>query len=394
MNNKIKDILNYINYTFFTGILFFVSIFNAEHLLLIISCAFLFLTSYTLRTNVFYNDRFKRASIVSLIFDIIIIFLININDKSFISLALYFFIVEDIVLNLSNRISRLLTVILFLIYSIVLYTMQSYNLSVFVPRSLISLAVFIVLYIIFFLLKSLMKQTEVVEEALKDITLKKLETENLYNNLKEAYEKVEMITLLRERNKISREIHDTVGHTLTTVLVELEAGKRLLNKDTALAAEKLDLAQKQVRKGLNDIRTSVRMLEKGEAIMDFYGSLEALIKETELHSEVVVKTQLDANLQLAKEVQAAILSAVTEGLTNGIRHGRSTAFVISLLKVDEALIFSLQDNGIGSGTLNLGFGLRAMRDRVRELEGSFNIYSEKEEGFEIKIEIPGKKAFC
>jgi signal transduction histidine kinase len=239
-----------------------------------------------------------------------------------------------------------------------------------------------------------MKQTEIVEEALKDITLKKLETENLYNNLKEAYEKVEMITLLRERNKISREIHDTVGHTLTTVLVELEAGKRLLNKDIDLASEKLNLAQEQVRKGLNDIRSSVRMLEKGEAIMDFYGSLEALIKETQLHSEVVIKKQVDTKLQLSKEVQAVILSAITEGLTNGIRHGRSTAFVISLYKKGETLKFSLQDNGIGSGTLNLGFGLRAMRDRVRELDGSFNIYSEKEEGFEIEISIPGGKAFC
>jgi signal transduction histidine kinase len=394
MNNKIKDILTYIDYIFFTGILFFVSIFNVEQLLLIITFAFLFLTSYTLRTNIFYTGKFKFASAASLIFDIALIFALNINDRSFISLALYFFIIEDMVLNFSIRTSGFSTFALFLVYSAALYIMQGFEVSVFVPRGFISLSVFIALYVIFFLIKSLKMQTDVVEEALKDITLKKLEADNLYKNLKEAYEKVEMITLLRERNKVSREIHDTVGHTLTTVLVELEACKRLMNKDTALATEKLSLAQEQVRKGLNDIRVSVRMLEKGEEIMDFYGSLEALIKETELHSEVVIRNKVETSLQLTKEVQALILSAVTEGLANGIRHGKSTAFVIGLHEENESLKFSLQDNGRGSSTLNLGFGLRAMRDRVRALDGSFNISSEKDEGFEINISIPKKKALC
>lgn len=55
-----------------------------------------------------------------------------------------------------------------------------------------------------------------------------------------------------------------MGHTLTTVLVELEASKRLMNKDKDLALEKMNLAQSQVRKGLNDIRGSVRVLERGK----------------------------------------------------------------------------------------------------------------------------------
>lgn len=62
MNSRIKDILTYVDYIFFTAILFFASIFNAEHLILIISFAFLFLTSYTLRRNIFYNGRLIKET--------------------------------------------------------------------------------------------------------------------------------------------------------------------------------------------------------------------------------------------------------------------------------------------------------------------------------------------
>jgi len=222
--------------------------------------------------------------------------------------------------------------------------------------------------------------------------LEKLEKDCVYSNLKGAYEKLEMMTILKERNKIAREIHDTVGHTLTTVLVEIEASKRLIRVNSDLSLEKLNLAQGQVRKGLNDIRSSVRVLEKGDELLEFYPSLEALIKDTELHSEVTIKAQIDSSLILNRQAEKILFSSLLEGLTNGIRHGRSTAFLFKLFMKEDRVCFSLEDNGVGAGTLSLGFGLRAMRDRVYELDGSFDINSDIEEGLELLITLPYTKA--
>jgi len=393
MNNKIKDVLLVINYILFTSVFLIVAFYNSENQLLIITLTFLFLTSYTIRVFLIYDsENFKRLSYFLLLFDFMIIFIFNINDNSFISLSLYYFLLEDIVLNFSLLFGIIASFSSFIIYSLAFTLMVNWNITSIFSKLLLSLPIFCIIYLIFFLVKYLLKQTEIIEQSLKDITLQKLEKDCVYANLQGAYEKLEMMTILKERNKIAREIHDTVGHTLTTVLVEIEASKRLMKVNSDLSLEKLTLAQEQVRKGLNDIRSSVRILEKGNELLDFYPSLEALIKDTELHSGVAIKSQIDFSLNLNKQSQKIIFSSLQEGLTNGIRHGKSTAFLFKLFRKEDKVYFSLEDNGLGSGTLTYGFGLRAMRDRTYEIGGSFDINSTPFEGLELKITLPYSKA--
>jgi signal transduction histidine kinase len=389
MKNKIKDILMLINYICFSGIFLVNSIFNASNQFTVVTLYFLFLTSYTLRVFIVYSsEEYNNFKYFSLSIDIILIFIINRYDSSFFSYTLYIFMIEDIIINFDSYYAAFTACILYVIYSFSLYTAFNAVSASALPKILISLPVFAVIYIIFFLIKYLLKQTETIEASLMETTIKKLEKDIIYNNLKEAYEKVEMITAYKERNKIAREIHDTVGHTLTTVLVELEAAKRLMSKDLALAQEKLSLAQGQVRKGLNDIRGSVRVLEKGDEIKDFYPAVEALIKDTEQHSGVIIKAQLDTSIQIPKAAQKVIFSALLEGLANGIRHGRSTAFLLKLYSSAGRVFFSLEDNGQGTSTFSLGFGLRAMRDRVFELGGTFEAQSKPSEGFSLYLSFP------
>ncbi|WP_243124514.1 histidine kinase [Clostridium sp. AWRP] len=248
--------------------------------------------------------------------------------------------------------------------------------------------IFIVVYILFFLINYLLKQTSIIENNLKDITIKKLEKDLLYTNLKLAYERVEAATALKERNRIARDIHDTVGHILTTVLIQLEASKRLINKDTDTALEKLGLAQSQVRKGLNNIRNSVRVLESGNDILDLYSEINSVIKETEKHCEVVIKSQIDENISFKKSQEKVILSALLEGLTNGMKHGKSSAFLLKIYEDNKNIFFSLEDNGSGSDIIIAGFGLRAMRDKVLELNGNMHVSSKIGEGFGLYISFP------
>jgi signal transduction histidine kinase len=261
------------------------------------------------------------------------------------------------------------------------------NFSKVIVGVLLLLPVYLTIFIMFYLINYLLRQNEIIEASLTNITIQNIEKDNLYENLKEAYSKIEGITRLRERNKIAAEIHDTVGHTLTTVLVEIEAAKRLMTKDAEASKEKLELAQGQVRKGLNDIRGSVRVLEKGEELLSFNESLEALIEDTEKHSEVVIQRSIDNRIRVPKDLEEVMFSALMEGLSNGIRHGKSTAFLFKL-SMDEELkkiIFLLQDNGRGASIISPGFGLRAMRARVREFDGELEIKSDQGDGFSLEI---------
>lgn len=401
MNNKTKNIVIIINYCVFTLIMLVNCIYNSTNWFILMSLYFIFLTSYSINTFFLHDPLNKEKNLKKhnlLIFvvyflEVCLIFLINRLDITNISAGLYLFILSDIVVNQSFSTGLIAFFTLYTISSVSILIKLHYDNIKAISAILLNLPIFIVVYIIFFLINHLLKQTELIEAALKDITVKKLEKDSMYNDLKEAYERVETITALKERNRIAREIHDTVGHTLTTVLVEMEAAKRLIKKDIDFAESKLNLAQSQVRKGLNDIRSSVRMLEKGQDIFDFYSEIESIIGETEKHSEVIIKAQIDYNIAFTKSQEKVILSALLEGLANGIRHGKSSAFLFKLYLNSEKVLFSLEDNGRGADIVTHGFGLRAMRERILELNGSFDISSKLGEGFGIYIIFPyGKKS--
>ncbi|MDP4089153.1 MAG: sensor histidine kinase [Bacillota bacterium] len=399
MNSKIKTAVITINYCAFILVMLTTCLYDSDRGLMLVSLYFLLILSFSMRTFFLYNifdkeeieKKPKLLILLSYCVEIAAILLINSQDSTLISVSLYAFLVDDIVMNNTLRAGIEASIMLYLAASFsILYNVKFVLEKAIIPI-LLSLPVYIVVYIIFFLINYLLRQTEAIEEALKAITIEKLEKDTLYNNLKEAYERVEAVTALKERNRIAREIHDTVGHTLTTVLVEIEACKRLIRKDTELALEKLNLAQGQVRKGLNDIRGSVRLLENGEDILDFHEALEAIIRDTEKHSGVTIKSHIECGTELDKPQEKVILSALLEGLTNGIRHGKSTAFLFKLHSEGNKVVFSLEDNGCGASVVTPGFGLRAMKERVADLGGSFKQTSKPDEGFGVYITLPYKQ---
>lgn len=393
MENKIKNIVTIINYTFLTGSMIVSAIANIKNSIIIIFLYFVIISSYTIRIYYIYNryeKSLKSSCFIGLTYgaEVFIALALQSYDPHLIFLVVFIIVFEDIVLNTNYKVSIASALGIYILSSIIVYYKFIDDKFTAVKSILIIFLTYMITYIIFYLINYLLRQNEIIEKALKDINIKNIEKDNLYMNLKEAYTKVEAITALRERNKIAAEIHDTVGHTLTTVLVELEASKRLMNKDIERAAEKLNLAQGQVRKGLNDIRSSVRILERGDNLLDFFGSIEVLMQDTEKHSEVIIKANIDRSINIPKNYQEILFAALMEGLSNGIRHGNSTAFLFELTSDGDRFHFSLQDNGKGASVICPGFGLRAMKSRVEELKGTLETLSIDGEGFSLNISLP------
>lgn len=230
-------------------------------------------------------------------------------------------------------------------------------------------------------------QRRTISTMMYELKRKTKQLEDAYVKLRDNTRDIEEITILKERNKIAREIHDTMGHTLTSVLIELEAGERLLKNDQDLAIQKINLAKGQVRKGLSNIRESVGVLNKGKEILGFVPSLKLLLEETALHGDIYVKYEISKIPQLSEMQENVLYRALQEGLTNGIKHGKSTAFVFILKYENGNISFQLQDNGIGCDNIVFGFGLAAMEQRIREVGGTLNVNSLYGEGCTININI-------
>jgi signal transduction histidine kinase len=192
---------------------------------------------------------------------------------------------------------------------------------------------------------------------------------------------------LEERNRIAREIHDTIGHTLTGVLLQLEAGKKLLLRDPQRAQEKIQAALDHVRRGLEEARRSVQLLYEDNSTGDSE-RLVAFLQSIEQHTGVSITYQLSPGIKLNPAQRHVIYRALQEGITNGIRHGNSQLYSFRLSVEGEGLRFELTDYGRGTEKVEFGSGLRFMQERVEELAGTMQVSSRPGDGWCITLTLP------
>lgn len=213
-------------------------------------------------------------------------------------------------------------------------------------------------------------------------------TQKLEHSLQEMAAARSEMSALAERNRIAGEIHDIVGHTLTTIIVQIEAGKRLIGKNLPLAIEKLELAQELVRNGLNEIRRTVRMIKEDTLIFDLLAELKELIHVTEKHAGIEIEYTIFPLPDLNLSQKKFLYHALQEGLTNGIRHGKSTHFTFILKEENETIVFLLKDNGQGCENITYGFGLKTMESRAAEINGTLSVISQPNQGCQLTISFP------
>jgi signal transduction histidine kinase len=224
------------------------------------------------------------------------------------------------------------------------------------------------------------------------------EVERLAAELREANQRLreyaaqaEELATMKERNRLAREIHDTLGHHLTAVNVQLEAARAVLDADPERARQAVENAQAMTRQGLAEVRSSVAALRASpverrplpEAISDLVDELDAsgLIAEFALTGEP---------RELAPEAKLALYRAAQEGLTNVRRHARASWARVELDYEDSARVrLIVEDNGVGSGSVEGGFGLLGVEERIRLLDGGVRTETAPREGFTLTVEVPG-----
>lgn len=394
MDRITENIVTAILYISLAVVLIFVVLYNYESPWMIILLSGLIIVSITVRNAIIYNtESHRNFGKLTLLLDIFIVVLINHFDRGSSSQMYYLILIGDAAIAYPYNFSISVTLIAYLSFALESYlSLNNPSLLVFTPTMVFQSLAFIATYAIMYIVKYEITQKEKLSNTMFELKIKTKQLEDTYIKLKQTSEELEEMTILKERNRIAREIHDTVGHTLTTVLLEMEAGERLMKIDPERAAEKIKLAKGQVRKGLGDIRESVRTLQEGREILEFGPSIKVLIDETTQHGDVFIKYEIGELPKLTSQQEKAIYRALQEGLTNGIKHGKSTAFIFKLKYDNNCVKFFLEDNGQGKDKIVQGFGLTAMEQRVKEAGGIFFITSKSGEGCCINISIPINEA--
>ena len=217
-------------------------------------------------------------------------------------------------------------------------------------------------------------------------SLKELDESN--RKLQKAYDELAEVSILHERQRIAKDIHDTAGHSITTVIMQTEAAKLIVETDPQEAKRRIVAANLQAKNALEELRESVHLLAGDNAPSGLKGDLERIIHDSCDGTDVVIRYNIaEVSCSLAK--RRFIANTLKEGISNGLRHGHATAFYFELTDNGGEINFLLSDNGKGAeGVLKIGFGLKSMRNRAESFGGKVTFSTAPDDGFEIKMLLP------
>jgi signal transduction histidine kinase len=201
----------------------------------------------------------------------------------------------------------------------------------------------------------------------------------------------EELATTKERNRLAREIHDSLGHYLTVINVQIEAARMVMGQNPEQANDALKKAQTLTQEGLASVRQSVATLRESplrdRPLSAAIADLVAEMRSAGLVTEIEI---LGEGRPLEPNAELTLYRAVQEGLTNVRKHARASRVDLTLDYREAGQVeLTIKDNGVGSeSTDNGGFGLLGVGERVKLLAGKMVLDTSPGNGFTLMIRIP------
>jgi signal transduction histidine kinase len=238
---------------------------------------------------------------------------------------------------------------------------------------------------------------------LLQLTQANSELEQAHRKLTQSVEQEQELAVLRERTRLAREMHDTLGHALVLISVKLEAAQRLRKRDPERCERELESTKEVARESMTALRASIAnlrtpALEREHIYRALSRSTSELAHRTGLHVTYTLQADIE---RLPEPVEETLWKVWQEALTNIEKHAHASYVELRIMRQEETLLMSIHDDGIGlpqdlcqaheNGSLtfpNDRYGLRGMLERVEGLGGHLSLDSAKGQGTTINIDLP------
>ncbi len=202
---------------------------------------------------------------------------------------------------------------------------------------------------------------------------------------------VALLAAANERNRMAREIHDTLGHYLTVIHVQLEAARAVIGLDPERGLLAVTRAQTLAKDGLTAVRQSVRALREEGSVDGIAEQIASIVDSARDERFSVVLTISGTSRPVSAAVALALHRTTLEALTNVRKHADAANVEIELAFRDDGLVqLRVHDDGKGAveETVGTGFGLRGIRERAEQLKGRATCRMAPNQGFTLDVELP------
>ncbi len=199
--------------------------------------------------------------------------------------------------------------------------------------------------------------------------------------LRLSQDEVRRLAVMTERQRIGRDLHDLIGHTLSLVAIKSELARRLMTRDPAGAERELADIESVARRSLTEVRNAVTGLRSAELSGEL-ASARLLLEAANIHFEFA-----GANPALTPEAEAAFAMGLREAVTNVQRHSRATRVDVRLVSDERTTELCVEDNGRGGAAVR-GNGLAGMAERLQAQGGSLLLEAAPSGGTIVRMRVP------
>jgi signal transduction histidine kinase len=212
-----------------------------------------------------------------------------------------------------------------------------------------------------------------------------------HEQLQQYTQKIEELAAVQERNRIARDIHDSLGHALTSLNIQMQTAVKLWEKEPVQARSFLTQAQKLGKTAMQEVRQSISTLRQdAREKQPLEAQIETLVEDFRKGTGLAICTNISRCNSIPLPVAKTIYRIVQEALTNIFKHAQATEVQIQLSTTKEWIYLTVEDNGKGFA-LNQnrsGFGLQGIQERLTVVKGHFYLKTSPGNGCQIIVEIP------
>lgn len=206
---------------------------------------------------------------------------------------------------------------------------------------------------------------------------------------------VEELAVSRERNRLARELHDTLAHSLSGLAVQLEAVNTLIDQDPAAAKSRVEQSLSVTRQGLTDARRAIQAL-RAEPLetLGLAAALQELAEGQAAEKNLTLTTSImPPESPLPPLVEEGVYKIAKEGVANVVRHAEASQLHLRLAPERSGLVLEIRDDGVGfetGGNANGRYGLRGMQERATAIGGRLTVASQPGQGTTLRLEVDSR----
>lgn len=317
---------------------------------------------------------------MSFIIDIVLVFILEFNSRLLINYffhSFYIVILLEAALTLSFKrgiiigAASVLTSLIKYVY-LIYYKLNLSNVS--------QLAFFLMVNCMILVFAGFAQRNKEEKEK-TDILYKELL--DAHRQLKQYTDEVNRLGVVEERNRIARDLHDTLGHNMTALIMQLQMAEHLLKEDPPKAESLLNDSTRTAKDSLAGIREVVQTLRGSGTALTPAESIRRLVDEFSAKTGVDIQLDIQGDKAIRDSAaNIAVYHIVQEAITNAVRHGKAGRISIGLHYSVDSISFIVRDNGTGAEAVKEGYGLKGIRERAEAFRGKVEFGTG--DGFYIK----------